>query len=111
MKQVVLGVALVGTLLAGCAKKPENIAAVDVGANAYSSYSCRQLSETKLKYNQALANLSAQQRNAATGDALGVFLLGLPLASMSGSDQETQIAVTKGHIQTIELEESRKGCM
>ncbi|MBV7377290.1 hypothetical protein [Maritimibacter dapengensis] len=110
MTKTIIGMAVIGTFLVSCAKAPENIAAADIGTNAYRGYSCSQLTQTKVKYRQALANLSAQQQDAAAGDAFGVFLLGLPLASMSGSDKETQIAVTKGHLQAIELEEARKGC-
>lgn len=104
---IVLAAALA---LSACAKDPESIAAVNIGQNEYRGYSCSQLKETQLKYDQALANLSAEQKNAQAGDAFGVFLLGLPLASMSGSDKETQIAVTKGHLQAIELELARKNC-
>lgn len=96
--------------VSACAKQPDQIAAVEVGSNEYRGYSCRQLSEIELKYTQALTNLSAQQKSAATGDAWGVFLLGLPISSMSGSDKETAIAVTKGHIQSIDREQARKGC-
>lgn len=109
MKRFVVVLAA-GLALSACAKDPENIAAVNVGQNEYRGYTCAQLNETQLKYNQALANLSAEQKNAQAGDVFGVFLLGLPLASMSGADKETQIAVTKGHLQSIELEKARKNC-
>jgi peptidase E len=97
-------------IIAGCAKQPDAIAAADIGSQAYRGYSCAQLRDAQVRYGQALENLSASQRDAATGDAVAVFLIGLPLASMSGSDNETQIAVTKGHIQAIAREKSRKGC-
>lgn len=109
MKRIVVVLAAALTLSA-CAKDPDNIAAVNIGQNEYRGYSCSQLRTTELKYNQALANLSAQQKDAQAGDAFGVFLLGLPLASMGGADKETQIAVTKGHLQAIELELARKNC-
>ncbi|MEQ9568232.1 MAG: hypothetical protein RLN85_20885 [Pseudomonadales bacterium] len=108
MKNLLLGVTLVAT--AACAKQPENIAAVDVGTAQYASYSCAQLAEARLKYAQTLENLSARQKSAASGDAWGVFLLGLPLSSMSGGDQETNIAVTKGHIQSVDEARLKKGC-
>ena len=95
---------------ASCAKQPDQIAAVEIGNNEYRPYGCRQLSEIKLKYDQRLENLSAAQENAAAGDAFGVFMLGLPISSMSGGDKETAIAVTKGHIQSIEREQARKRC-
>ncbi|WP_371039359.1 hypothetical protein [Rhodosalinus sp. FB01] len=97
-------------LVAACAARPDNIAAVNVGQNEYRGYSCAQLEDARLKYSQALENLSAQQNRAADGDAWGVFLLGLPISSMSGGDRETTIAVTKGHLQSIERERARKNC-
>ncbi|MEI4262349.1 hypothetical protein [Roseovarius sp. D0-M9] len=96
--------------VAACAPRPDQIAAVEVGSNEYRGYSCAQLSDAELRYTQALTNLSASQNRAASGDAWGVFLLGLPISSMSGADNETKIAVTKGHIQSIEREKVRKNC-
>ncbi|ESZ71424.1 hypothetical protein X727_09580 [Mesorhizobium sp. L103C119B0] len=46
---------------------------------------------------QRLAVISDQQNKAAPGDALGVFLIGVPVASMSGGDHEAEIAILKGH--------------
>ena len=93
-----------------CAKQPDQIAAAEIGNNEYRGYSCRQLSDAELKYTQGLENLSAQQEAAASGDAFGVFLLGLPLSSMSGGDKETAITITKGHLQSIDREQQRKRC-
>ncbi|MES0130929.1 hypothetical protein [Mesorhizobium sp. M0029] len=45
---------------------------------------------------QHLAVISNQQNKSATGDALGVFLIGVPIASMSGGDHEAEIAFLKG---------------
>lgn len=103
---------LVGALLvaAGCAKKPEEISAVDIGSGAYRGQSCSQLAAALVQQQQNLENLSAAQRSAASGDAMGVFLLGLPLSSMSGNDKEAAIAVSKGHIQSIQSEQQRR-CM
>jgi len=39
-----------------------------------------------------------------------VFLLGLPLSSMSGNDQETNIAVAKGQLQAVEQVMVDKNC-
>ncbi len=103
-------VTLIGALLiSACAKDPEQIAAVDVGAD-YSRFSCKQLVTEKTKITQDLANLSAKQKSAANGDAWGVFLLGLPLSSMSGGDQEALIAVAKGKVQAIDRQIVAKGC-
>lgn len=96
--------------LSACAKQPEDIPAADIGDQGYARYSCKQLYLKKVDLSQKLANLSAAQKNAASGDAMGVFLLGLPVSSMSGNDKETAIAVAKGHIQAIERQQARKGC-
>lgn len=104
-------VSLVGALLlSACAKQPDQIAAVEVGADSYSHYSCKQLASEKTKIGQDLANLSAKQKSAASGDAWGVVLLGLPLSSMSGGDQEALIAVAKGKVQAIDRQIVAKGC-
>jgi len=110
MRAQILFVAMALTVVSACAQRPDNIAAVDIGDNQYRGFRCSQLAEAETRYSQALANLSADQNRAATGDAWGVFLLGLPLSSMSGADKETKIAVTKGHLQSIEREKQRKGC-
>lgn len=95
---------------AGCAKQPDQIAAIDVGDSGYAGMSCKQLSAEETKINQALENLSSEQKAAASGDAWGVFLLGLPLSSMSGNDKEAAIAVAKGQLQAIDRQQERKRC-
>ncbi|MBF9058173.1 hypothetical protein HKCCSP123_03165 [Rhodobacterales bacterium HKCCSP123] len=95
---------------AGCAQDPENIAAADIGPNPYVNYSCSQLAQEETRVSQQLANLSADQRRAASGDAVGVFLLGLPISSMSGNDQETAIAVARGRLQAIDERQQARGC-
>jgi hypothetical protein len=95
---------------AGCAKNPDKIAAVEVGKNEYNGYSCKRLNEAEIKYKHVLENASAKQKDAATGDAIGVLLLGLPIASLANSDSETTIAVTKGHLQAIERKKASKSC-
>jgi hypothetical protein len=106
-KLISLGLA---ALLAACAQQPENIAAADIGPNPYSGFNCAQLSQEELRITQELDNLSAQQRRAASGDAFGVFLLGLPISSMSGNDQETAIAVARGRLQAIDQLQAARGC-
>lgn len=96
--------------LAACAKQPDQISAVDIGEGAYANYSCRDLATERLNIEQDLANLSAKQKSAASGDAWGVFLLGLPLSSMSGGDQEALISVAKGKIQVIDRMQAAKRC-
>ncbi len=43
-----------------------------------------------------------QQKDAVTGDAVGVLLIGVPVSSATGGDRETAIAVEKGRLAAIE---------
>lgn len=106
----VLGLMALPVVLVACAQQPENIAAADIGPNPYTSFNCSQLDEEELRISQALENLSADQRRAASGDAWGVFLIGLPMSSMSGNDQETAIAVARGRQQAIDQRQAALGC-
>lgn len=109
MRSICLGLSA-ALVISACAKQPDKIAAVEVGADSYSRYSCLQLQSEKTKISQELENLSARQKSAASGDAWGVFLLGLPLSSMSGGDQEALIAVAKGKVQAIDRQIVAKNC-
>lgn len=93
-----------------CAQKPENIAAIEVSGDPYRGYSCSKLKSEHLKITQELEVASADQKKAANGDAWGVFLIGLPVSSMSGQDKEAAIAVAKGRIQLLERKMLNKRC-
>lgn len=108
MKRISILIAV--TAVAACAKDPEAIAAVEVGSAAFLSMSCPQLAQQEIQAAQNLENLSAAQRQAAADDALGVFLIGLPLGSMSGNDQEAQIAIARGQVQAIDRAQLQRGC-
>lgn len=60
--------------------------------------------ETKTALTQATAKenaLTKQQNNAATGDAVGVFLILLPLGSVFGADKEGELAQAKGEVLAL----------
>lgn len=75
---------LAAGILGGCASAPDKIAGVP------NSGKCTAADRERL------AILYSRQEKAARNDALGVFLIGLPMASMSGGDHETEIAILKG---------------
>lgn len=108
MKKTLLIVSFI--FISACAKAPADIAAVNIDEGQYNRNSCSQLKKKELAQNQELEKLSAKQNAAKKADAWGVFLIGLPTATMSGNDQETAIAVTKGKIQAIETQKLRKNC-
>lgn len=93
-----------------CAKRPDAIAAVDIPATAYTHLDCIALSQESLKLQQALSELAKQQTKAADGDAIGVFLIGVPLSSAGGADKEALIATTKGKIAAVENAARQNSC-
>ncbi|MEW9808725.1 hypothetical protein [Mesorhizobium marinum] len=108
IRPLVAAVAVV--LLAGCAKRPDAITPMSMPANAYSGLSCAQLASEHQKSSAALTTVSQAQNNAATGDAVGVFLIGVPMSSTFGGDQEGKVAQHKGEIVAIEAMQKNKGC-
>lgn len=80
----ILGIA---ASLAACATPPGRIKAVE------NPGACTAEDKARLQA------LTAQQNKTANNDALGVFLIGLPLGSMSGGDAETEIALLKGRCE------------
>ena len=82
--------------LAACAKNPDAIAPIAMPVNAYFGLTCDQLVTEHQRSSAALAAVSQQQKQAATGDAVGVFLIGVPVSSLSGGDKEGLVAQHKG---------------
>jgi len=100
MKRLVSAAAALA-LFAGCAQQPAGIAPVSMG-DAFSGLSC---SKARQLYNTEAAkvpSLVAAQKQAVTGDAVGVFLLGVPVSSLSGADLEGEIASTKGKLLALD---------
>ena len=108
MKPIFLAFATLA--LAAGAKQPDQIAATQFDDDVYARHSCSKLAAESLKQQQKLANLSAEQKSAANNDVVGVILIGLPTASISGNDKEAQISITKGRLQAIERSKAAKSC-
>jgi hypothetical protein len=64
--------------------------------------SCGETQRTLSQERTRLASLSSKQNGAATGDVVGVFLLGLPVAKILGQDVEGEVALSKGKVQALE---------
>jgi Skp family chaperone for outer membrane proteins len=91
--------------MAGCAQSPDSIAPVSMG-NAFAAMDCRQAQAELITERQNLAALSAQQQSAVAGDAIGVFLIGVPMSSLTGGDKAGLIAASKGKINALQA----RGC-
>ncbi|WP_349040625.1 hypothetical protein [Agrobacterium sp. SORGH_AS 787] len=69
---------------------------------AYSNMDCQALAQEYLKEQATLSAVSKQQNGAATGDAFGVFLIGVPMSSTFGGDKKGQLSITNGKVKAIE---------
>lgn len=106
-KLVIVAVALAVT---SCAKRPDAIMPTDIPMAAYAGQSCEDLKVQRANEQRSLDDLSKAQNDAVTGDALGVLVIGVPLASAGGGDKETYIATSKGKIQAMDAAMKAKGC-
>ena len=109
MKKLIGAVAL-GVALAGCAASPETIAPSYVSEVGYRSWTCKDLSEETVRLSAALSRTSQLQENARTGDTVGVLLLGLPTASMSGQNVAPEVARLKGEAEAVRKASIGKRC-
>jgi hypothetical protein len=98
------------TAIAGCAKNPEAIAPMTMPTGAYSGLNCKQLAGEHQKVSLQLQQVEAQQRQAVTGDAVGVFLIGVPVSSLSGSDRAGEVSQYKGEVVAIESAQRNRHC-
>ena len=88
-------------LIAGCAQQPASISAVSVG-DVYSDIPCSKAAKLYAEEAAKVPALVSQQKAAAAGDAVGVFLVLVPVSSLTGNDHEGEIAATKGKLLALE---------
>lgn len=101
MKNIIT-VSLMATILSACAQQPASIAPVSLG-DVYSSTSCGKAKAIYAQEAAKVPSLVASQKKAVTGDAIGVFLIGVPVSSLSGDDLEGEIATTKGKLLALSI--------
>lgn len=87
--------------VAACAQSPASIAPVSMG-NAYAGVACQQARADLAAERQQLAALEGKQKGAVAGDAIGVFLIGVPVSSLTGGDVSGHIATSKGKVLALE---------
>lgn len=96
---------------AGCAQKPEDVQAAYISPTTYQGWSCAQLAAEAARVDNAYTRASAQQTQARTNDTVGVILIGLPTASLSGSNIAPQIADLKGRKEVLHQTQIQKNCI
>lgn len=97
-------------IVAGCAKSPDQVKALPLSDLEFQNMSCDQLKSVNDQVALDLQTLTKAQQDAATGDAVGVVLLGMPVSSTFGQDRETQLAYTKGKQEAITRVLATNGC-
>lgn len=105
-----LHIIMAACLLAGCANRPETIHASFVSHERYMDQNCMQLLGTLSNTRAELARFSRMQDGKATGDAWGVFLIGVPFSKLSG-DHEGDVARLKGQVEALETAQVKQRCM
>lgn len=104
MLRKITGVFLICAALpiAGCASRANSIAPVAVPSANYSGLSCEETKTQLAQRTAAQTALAKSQNNAATGDAIGVFLVLLPVGSIFGADKEGELAQAKGEVMALQ---------
>lgn len=93
---------LIASLLTACASRPDAIVPVNISAEEYYGLSCADTTSLLTQKRDLLREAERQQNRAATGDAIGVFLVLLPLGTVIGSDNEGAVAQYKGEVLALE---------
>lgn len=98
----ILTVSLLAVALTACASRPDSIAPSNVSASEYEGMSCTDTTSLLAEKRDLLRQSEAQQNRAATGDAIGVFLVLLPVSTVFGGDNEGLVAQYKGEVLALE---------
>jgi len=88
-------------MVVGCAGRASSVSPVAVSTLEFKHLACE---DTKALLSQKTAEqnaLTRKQNNAATADAVGVFLILLPLGSVFGADVEGELAQVKGEVNAL----------
>lgn len=88
--------------LAACAPGPDSIPPVTAPAGVYDRLSCNQAKAHRATIQAGVTELERQQRAAVTGDAIGVFLLAIPVSSITGGNKAGLLGTEKGKLQAMD---------
>ena len=88
--------------LAACAPSPDSITPVSMPGGMYDHLSCQSARAERARLAEGLTALESRQRGAVAGDAFGVFLIGVPVSSLTGSNVAGLIAAERGKLLAID---------
>ena len=98
------------TLTVACATSPEDIAPQYTSGDQYRGWSCEKILAERKRVVADLSTSTAKQEETRSDDIAGVILLALPVGSMSGEDQEPQIARLKGERDALDRIKTQQKC-
>ncbi len=96
--------------LSACAKSPSSIPPVAVASSEYDGLSCQRLMSEKNEVAIKLNAANKKQNQAQTADAIGVFLVLIPVSKLVG-DAEGEIGQLKGEHLALERSLERRNCV
>jgi hypothetical protein len=76
---------------------------------AFDQMSCSQAKTNLSSERIKLTDLEKRQNAAATGDAIGVFLILIPVSKLTGGDLAGEVATSKGTVLALEQRVARCG--
>lgn len=86
----------------GCASRPENIPPAYASEMTYRGWTEEQMRAEQERLKAALSSAAAQQHKTRANDTAGVWLLGVPISSMTGRGVESEIARLKGELEALQ---------
>jgi hypothetical protein len=89
-------------MVAACAPGPNAVAPAPMPAGLYAGLSCTQARAERAVAAEREAALTARQLGAATGDAVAVLLIGLPVSGLTGGDVSGQLAAERGRLLALD---------
>lgn len=94
-------VGVITVLSMACTPRPDSIAPVSM-TGAFDNLSCAQAQTQLSSERTKLAALEQRQNNAATADAVGVFLVLVPVSKLTGGDVAGEVGTSKGAVLALE---------
>ena len=96
-------------ILVGCADRPSKISASFISHEKYMDLSCSELTNKMSNARAELAKFTDMQNTKANTDAATVFLVLVPLTSMTG-DHAGDVARWKGEVEAIDTAQIKLKC-
>lgn len=95
-------------LAVACTPRADSIPPVSM-TGAFDSMSCNKATTALNDERSSLARLEQRQNSAATADAVGVFLVLVPISKLTGGDLAGEVGTSKGKVLALEQRVSRCG--